>query len=52
VAQPTPEEQARIAELVTDFCRVMACDPAEVLARPFTKFFPYTSRPYGKMYAY
>lgn len=51
VARPTGSEQDRVEELVTDFCRVMELEPAEVLDTSFLKLFPYTHRPYGKMYA-
>jgi hypothetical protein len=30
----------------------MGLDTAEVLSVPFVKLFPYSHRPYGKMYAY
>ncbi len=52
VVEPSPEDMARIEELVTDFCRAHAFAAAEVLARPFGKIAPFTHRPYGKLYAY
>ena len=52
VAPPDEADGARIHELVTDFCHVMGLDAAEVLSVPFVKLFPYSHRPYGKMYAY
>lgn len=52
VVDPSPEDTARIEELVTDFCRVHGFDAAEVLSRPFGKIAPFTHRPYGKLYAY
>jgi glutamate synthase domain-containing protein 3 len=50
--EPGPEDQARIEGLVRDYCKVMGIDEAEALARPFVKVYPYTSRPYGRLYAY
>jgi glutamate synthase domain-containing protein 3 len=52
VAEPTPEEHARIHEILTDYCRWMELDLDVVLERPFLKLFPFTHRPYGRMYAY
>jgi glutamate synthase domain-containing protein 3 len=52
VAEPSVEEQARVEELVGDFCRVMEWGATEVLSIPFVKLFPYSHRPYGKLYAY
>lgn len=52
VISPSEGEQARIREIVTDYCRVMQLDPEPVLAKPFIKIYPYTSRPYGRLYVY
>ena len=52
LAAPDDADRARIHELVTDFCHVMGLDVAEILSVPFVKLFPYSHRPYGKMYAY
>lgn len=49
---PAPEDELRIRQIVADYCRVMGIDEDEVLARPFVKVYPYTSRPYGRLYAY
>lgn len=50
--EPGPTDLARIEEVVHDYCRVMAIAAEEVLAKPFVKVYPYTSRPYGRLYAY
>jgi glutamate synthase domain-containing protein 3 len=52
VAEPTAEEEVRIREILVDYCRWMGHDLDAVLARPFVKLFPFTHRPYGRMYAY
>jgi glutamate synthase domain-containing protein 3 len=49
---PPEADQARIVEIVNDYCRVMGLDPGTVLNRPFVKIYPYSSRPYGRMYVY
>lgn len=50
--KPSPDDLTRIKEIVHDYCKVMDVDEDEVLAHPFVKVYPYTSRPYGRLYAY
>jgi len=52
IAEPSESDQARIAEIVRHYCAVMGLDSEEVLRRPFHKIYPYTSRPYGRLYVY
>lgn len=52
VQQPAPADEARIRDIVTDYCSVMRIDRDAVLEKPFVKISPYTSRPYGRLYAY
>ena len=52
VAEPAEADLARIEKVVTDYSLVMGLDPQEVLQQPFIKIYPYTSRPYGRMYVY
>jgi glutamate synthase domain-containing protein 3 len=52
VTTPDAADAARLADVVGDFCRVMGLDIGEVMSVPFVKLFPYSSRPYGKLYAY
>lgn len=52
VTTPDAADAVRLADVVGDFCRVMGLDVAEVMSVPFVKLFPYSSRPYGKLYAY
>ncbi|MHB9149759.1 MAG: GltB/FmdC/FwdC-like GXGXG domain-containing protein [Thermoleophilia bacterium] len=52
VTQPTAADEARIGELVTDFCQVHRLDAKLAPADSFVKIAPFTHRPYGKMYAY
>lgn len=52
VQEPGPTDQARIRDIVTDYCSVMDVDRDKVLERPFVKIYPHTSRPYGRLYAY
>ena len=52
VTTPDAADTARLTDVVGDFCRVMGLDVDEVMSVPFLKLFPYSSRPYGKLYAY
>jgi len=52
VTTPDAADAARLEDFVGDFCRVMGLDTAEVMSVPFVKLFPYSHRPYGKLYAY
>ncbi|MCL5734477.1 MAG: hypothetical protein M1274_02650 [Actinobacteria bacterium] len=52
VTVPSEEERVRIRGIVSDYSRVMQLDAASMLSRPFIKIYPYTSRPYGRLYVY
>jgi glutamate synthase domain-containing protein 3 len=52
VDTPSETEQARIREIVDDYARVMELDAQEIMNKPFIKVYPYTSRPYGRLYVY
>jgi glutamate synthase domain-containing protein 3 len=52
VAPPSEEDLARISEIVTDYSQVMKLDAETIMSQPFIKIYPYTSRPYGRLYVY
>ena len=52
MVEPPEADTARIAEIVTEYCRAMDMDPKEVMQKPFVKIYPYSSRPYGRLYVY
>jgi glutamate synthase domain-containing protein 3 len=52
LVEPDEADQERIREVVADFSRAMKMDPEPILEEPFAKIYPYTSRPYGRLYAY
>lgn len=52
ITTPSGAEEARIQEIVTDYSDVMGFDAQSILDKPFIKVFPYTSRPYGRLYVY
>ncbi|MFH0925167.1 MAG: hypothetical protein V1872_05980 [bacterium] len=48
----SPEEEKMIGRYVEEFCGYFGYEKEQVLAKGFTKLFPYSTRPYGKIYAY
>ncbi len=52
IAEPDEADRARLRDIVTDYSRVMNLDPEPILEAPFVKIYPYTSRPYGRLYVY
>jgi glutamate synthase domain-containing protein 3 len=52
ITEPDNEDMALLEELVGEYCRVFGADPKEVFSKPFLKHYPYSSRPYGRLYAY
>jgi glutamate synthase domain-containing protein 3 len=52
IAEPDETDLLRIRDIVTDYSRAMRMDPEPVLEESFIKIYPYTSRPYGRLYVY
>ncbi len=52
IADPDETDLLRIRDVVTDYSSAMKMDPKPILEESFIKIYPYTSRPYGKMYVY
>jgi glutamate synthase domain-containing protein 3 len=52
VATPSEQDSTRIREVVEDYARVVNLDAEEILSQPFVRIFPYSSRPYGRLYVY
>lgn len=52
LAEPDENDKAMLEELVGEYCRVFGGEPAKILEKPFLKLYPYSSRPYGRLYAY
>lgn len=53
VLEKIPEkEMEELTALLKDYCREFKLELAEILEQPFLKLFPFTTRPYGKLYAY
>jgi len=52
IEEPDENDTKLLDELVTEYCRAFKQDREKVLSKPFLKLFPFTSRPYGRLYAY
>lgn len=52
IEEPDEKDRELLDELVTEYCRAFKQDREKVLSKPFLKLFPFTSRPYGRLYAY
>lgn len=52
VVEPDERDRALLEELVGEYCRVFGADINDVFSKPFVKLYPYSSRPYGRLYAY
>ncbi len=50
VVEMTEVDDAKVKELVEEFCSYFGYDPAEVLAEKFYKLIPFNKRPYGNLY--
>jgi glutamate synthase domain-containing protein 3 len=52
IRRPTRKDMANLRKYLEEFCGDLGLDVERVLAKRFTKLIPYSSRPYGKLYAY
>jgi glutamate synthase domain-containing protein 3 len=52
IEEPSADDLKLLDELVGEYCRAFDTDAKEVFSKPFLKLFPFTSRPYGRLYAY
>jgi glutamate synthase domain-containing protein 3 len=47
-----PGERRKLEAVLKEYCADVGYDLAEVLSEPFVKLYPFSKRPYGKLYAY
>jgi len=52
IRRPTRQDLADLREFLGEFCGDLGLDVEKVMSKKFTKLIPYSSRPYGKLYAY
>jgi len=52
VTEPDEDDLTLLHGHLKDFCRYFDLDLGEVIREPFLKLYPYTHRPYGRLYAY
>lgn len=50
--EPGEADRAMLEELVDEYCSVFGADREKIFSRPFLKLYPFSSRPYGRLYAY
>ncbi|MBI3990605.1 MAG: hypothetical protein HY350_00495 [Candidatus Omnitrophica bacterium] len=46
------EDLKALKEYLSDYCGYFGLDPDKLLREPFVKLYPYSTRPYGKIYAH
>lgn len=52
IEKPSPENMKTLRAILTEFCSDFDLDIARVMSEDFVRLFPYSSRPYGRLYAY
>ncbi len=53
IAEKIPDQEMKeLTALLQDYCREFELDPEEISDKPFLKLYPFSARPYGKLYAY
>ena len=52
IRRPTRQDLTDLREFLGEFCGDLGLDVEKVMSKKFTKLIPYSSRPYGKLYAY
>lgn len=48
----TKEDEAKIKEILTEYCKDLGIDLKEIMKEKFVKLVPVSHRPYGNMYAH
>lgn len=46
------EDYKLLNEYLIEYCKIFNFDLNEILSKPFLKLYPYSHRPYGRLYAY
>jgi glutamate synthase domain-containing protein 3 len=52
IRRPTRRDMVNLRAYLTEFCRDLGLVVEKVMGGKFTKLIPYSSRPYGNLYAY
>ncbi|MFQ6079132.1 MAG: hypothetical protein ACE5NJ_08360 [Thermodesulfobacteriota bacterium] len=52
IRRATRQDMVDLREYLEEFCADLGLNVERILARKFTKLIPYSSRPYGTLYAY
>jgi glutamate synthase domain-containing protein 3 len=46
------EDLSLLNKYLEEYCKIFNLDLNTILAKPFLKLYPYSHRPYGRLYAY
>ncbi len=49
---PSKEDMETLKKYLSEYCGLFNLNMADILKKPFYKLYPYSNRPYGKLYAY
>jgi glutamate synthase domain-containing protein 3 len=52
IEEPSDENMVTLHRILTEYCADFDLDLDQVMSKKFIRLFPYTSRPYGRLYAY
>jgi glutamate synthase domain-containing protein 3 len=52
ITKPTDEDMQLLKRYLSEYCEYFKLNLNKILKKPFIKLYPYTHRPYGKLYAY
>lgn len=52
IINPNNEDTELLKKYLSEYCNYFKLDINKIFKKPFRKLYPYTHRPYGKLYAY
>ncbi len=52
IADPQDKDMKLLTRHLVDFCKYFNLDLKKIINKPFIKLYPYSHRPYGRIYAY
>jgi len=52
IEEPSPENMDTLRKILSEYCSDFGLDVAHVMSEKFIRLYPYSSRPYGRLYAY
>jgi glutamate synthase domain-containing protein 3 len=52
IDEPSPENMVTLHSILFEFCSDFGLDLDSIMSEKFVRLYPYSSRPYGRLYAY